>query len=272
MKIASITIARNEEKYLPSTINSLCSQTLPLDLIIVVNDGSTDNTGKIARQLGCIVIDLPFHEKSYTGTPELAKIINVGLDHIKKTKVPFDFVLIVGADHALPENYLKEITQRMISNPKLVVASGRIKGEPYRETSPRGSGRVVQIEFWKKVNDLRYPVEWGWESWLSFKAMQMGYETRCFRDVLSRVQRPTGLGKTGMWGKGMWALGYDWKYVLGRCFLTFFKSPKAGLSMFWGWARHENAKHLDVADWVNQMQKKRFWESGWQIIKRGGRR
>ena len=180
MKIASLTVARNEEKYLPSTINSLRNQTFPPDLIVVVNDGSIDNTGKIARQLGSVVIDLPFHEKSYAGTPELAKIINVGLDHIKKTQIPFDFVLIVGADHALPDNYLKEITHRMISNPKLVIASGRIEGEPYRETTPRGSGRVVQFEFWKKVNDLQYPAEWGWESWLCFKAMQMGYENKCF--------------------------------------------------------------------------------------------
>jgi len=73
-------------------------------------------------------------------------------------------------------------------------------------------------------------------------------------------------------GKAMYALGYDWKYALGRCVLTFFKSPKAGWSMFWGWLLHKNVKRLDIADWINQLQKNLFWKRAQTIIKRGGRR
>ena len=57
-KYVIITPVRNEEKYIETTIKSIISQTIkPLEWVIV-NDGSTDNTGKIidsfARQLGWI--------------------------------------------------------------------------------------------------------------------------------------------------------------------------------------------------------------------------
>jgi hypothetical protein len=42
--------------------------------------------------------------------------------------------------------------------------------------------------------------------------------------------------------------------------------------MFLGWLLHKNVKRLDIADWVNQMQKKRFWKRVLEIIKRRGRR
>jgi len=119
---------------------------------------------------------------------------------------------------------------------------------------------------------MQYPITYAWESWLLFKAMQMGYETKCFREITTKIERPTSLGKTKSPGKAMYALGYDWKYVFGRCFLTFFKSPRAGFEMLWGWLRHKDVKRLDVANYVNEMQKKRFWVRVWNIIKRGGRR
>jgi len=269
MKVIAVVKARNERENISETILSLKRQTLPLEQIIVVNDGSTDGTGELARELGCIVVDLPYHKESYVGKPELAERINVGLK-LAGERDP-DYVLTLDADHPLPENYVERLVKRMEANAKLVVASGYIEGEPYVETHPRGSGRLVKASFWKQVNNMQYPVCWGWESWLCFKAMQLGYEARCFKDIRSRVKRPTKEGKTG-YGKAMYALGYDWKYALGRCFLTFLKSPKAGLKMFWEYIQHENVERLDIADWVNKMQKKRFWSRVWRIIKQGGRK
>ncbi len=54
---ASIIIpARNEEHNLPKLLRSLASQPLKLHEIIVVDDGSTDRTAELARQLGAKVI------------------------------------------------------------------------------------------------------------------------------------------------------------------------------------------------------------------------
>jgi hypothetical protein len=180
--------------------------------------------------------------------------------------------MICDSDHILPQDYVEIIINRMEQNPKVVVASGRIKGEPYVEIHPRGTGRIVNANFWRKVNGLKYPEEWGWETWICLKAMQLGNEVICFYDVVSTVIRPTQLGKAELWGKAMYALGYDWKYALGRCFLTFLKSPTAGWNMLIGWLSHKNVKRLEIAKWVSQMQKERFFKRLWYVIKKFGRK
>lgn len=268
LKISAVMCARNEEENIKKTLECLKAQTIRPQQVIVVNDGSTDKTGEIAKEIGCEVVNLPFHEETYVGRPELAEVINQGLKRVNEC----DYVLIVGADQILPRDYIEKVLAKMKENPKLVVASGRVKDEPYSENAPRGGGRIVNFNFWKEVNNLQYPVEWGWEAWLLYKAMQLGYEVRCFQDIVTEIQRPTRLGKMRLWGKAMYALGYDWKYALGRCALTFFKSPKAGVNMFLGWLLHKNIRRLDIADWVNQLQKNLFWKRVRTIIKRGGRK
>lgn len=273
MKYAVVIPARNEEKHIEKTLSALRKQTVPPGQIILVDDGSNDRTGQIASKYADVVVRLPDRGYSVVGTPQLSKVINQGLKRVEKD---VDYVLICGADNILPEDFFEAMLSKMEANPKLVMASGIGKREPYAEYSPRGGSRVVDAKFWREVSDLQYPVLWGWEDWLLFKALQLGYETRRFRDVVTQPQRPmltyARAWKARLWGKAMYALGYDWKYALGRCVLTFLKSPKVGLNMFLGWLLHEDVGRLDIADWVNQMQKNMFWKRVCEIIRRGGRR
>ena len=54
--VSVIIPARNEAHNLPTLLRSLASQPLKLHEIIVVDDGSTDHTAELARQLGANVI------------------------------------------------------------------------------------------------------------------------------------------------------------------------------------------------------------------------
>ncbi len=56
------------------------------------------------------------------------------------------YVLLLGADHKLPPNYIKELVKRMEKNPRLVIAGGIIRGKPAMETLIRGSGRLVKAD------------------------------------------------------------------------------------------------------------------------------
>ncbi len=267
-RICCLIVARSEEEHIFNVVSALNNQTFPLERIILVDDGSTDETASIAKKLGCDVIYLPPHEESLIGKPELAERWNSGL--ISVVRYSPDYVLLLGGDHVLPNNYVGDLLHKMPE--EVVVASGRILGEPYTETAPRGSGRLVNAEFWMGVNKMQYPVSYGWESWLLFKAMQLGYETRCFWEITSKLERPTNIKKSTSPGKGMYALGYDWKNVVGRSLLTFLKSPGAGMQMFWGWLTHSGVERLDVAGYVGSIQSYRFWGRVWRIIKRGGRK
>ncbi len=60
MKILAIIPAYNEDKSIGDVVASI-RENAPFTDILVVNDGSRDNTGKKARYAGALVVDLPFN-------------------------------------------------------------------------------------------------------------------------------------------------------------------------------------------------------------------
>ena len=52
IRISAVIPAYNCEKYIGRAIQSVLSQTRPVDEIIVVDDGSTDTTAEIVRSFG----------------------------------------------------------------------------------------------------------------------------------------------------------------------------------------------------------------------------
>lgn len=61
--ISIVIPARNEEKNLPTLLNSIKEQTVQAHEVIVVDDGSTDKTVEIAKYFGAKVVSLQKNEK-----------------------------------------------------------------------------------------------------------------------------------------------------------------------------------------------------------------
>jgi glycosyltransferase involved in cell wall biosynthesis len=59
-RILVIVPAYNEERNIKSTINEIFSEQLPVS-VAVINDGSRDDTSRLAKECGVDVIDLPFN-------------------------------------------------------------------------------------------------------------------------------------------------------------------------------------------------------------------
>jgi glycosyltransferase involved in cell wall biosynthesis len=253
--------ARNEQKRIKNTLISLKEQTLKPTEIIVVNDGSTDETAIISRTYADVVINFPYHAESYAGRPELAKVLNEGL---KRVPDDCNYVLIIGADHSLHEKYVEEVISRMIKE-DVKIASGYIKGEPYHPEMPRGSGRIYNFEFFKKIGF--FPVNWGWEAYVLFKAMQMGCKVKCYRDVDAGEVRPTNMSKKKLYyyGKAMRALGYDFRYALGRVVIS------KRWDMLKGYLSKDTPIYEDVADFVKKWHRRIFWSRVKRIIFHKGR-
>ena len=245
MKVSVVIPARNESRFLEDTLKAINTSAD----IIVVDDGSTDNTSEIAKKYTKNVIKLADRGYSVVGRPLLASVINKGLELCKDS----DYVCKLDAEHVLPPNYLSDVIERM-KRDSVVIASGVIRGEFQSEDFPWGSGRVVDGNFWRQIG-LRYPEKMGWEDWLVYKALQLGKKVRSYPDIVSSTQRPMSFkGK----GEIMYALGYYWPYALGRCIRVFLHSPGSGMDMFRGFVLHSGVERLDVAPWVNNYQRKKL--------------
>ncbi|MDA4127206.1 MAG: glycosyltransferase family 2 protein [Thaumarchaeota archaeon] len=263
MKDLGVVVAvRNEEKSIGRVLHALDEQSLRPVELVVVNDGSTDQTLAVLKMnseevhFKTTVVTLPFHSKSLVGRPELARVFNSGLTVLRERSPPLDYVMILGGDHVLPPYYVERIIERMEEDERLAVASGWITNEPFWENAPRGSSMVVRAEFWERAGKMLYPVTYGWESWVYLKAMQMGYHTRSFKDIPTSISRRTNLTKGVLYGRAMYALGYDWIYAVGRSFLVARKSPRASVQMLAGYLDHRGVTRLDVSSYLGAEQRR----------------
>ena len=251
-KVSCVIVARNEEDHIGNTIKSILNQTIDIK-IVLVDDGSTDRTPEISKALGVDTLSLPPHRKSYIGNPAIAIRFNIGLDYVRRYSP--DFVLIMGGDHELPPDYTESIINKMGKD--IGIASGLIQGQP--AGTPRGSGRVVNVEFWEKVNRMNYPISLGWESWLVAKASMEGYKVKHFNDVVSFSRKGRkNARKMYRRGRGMYALGYLPIYVISRAWgvMTKFKRPFSGLAMIFGFFFHGRVRKLDTFDFIRARQRK----------------
>jgi glycosyltransferase involved in cell wall biosynthesis len=254
-RVAVVIPAKNEEKNLEKTLDSLNTQTLKPEFIVLVDDGSKDRTADVAMSHGVSVLRRPDRGFRATGSPLLAEVINYGLMEIQKRE-PWDYVMVLGADHILTKNYIDEIVRRMRRDPEVVIASGIIVSEDKFNRYPRGSGRVVKYSFWTEIG-FRYPIYYGWEAYILYKALQKGYKLAVYKDLRTYVQRKTGrFTKYLEYGRGMQALGYDQLYALGKAIFSSLeqKDIKVFVKLMAGYSSLM-IHHYDVAPFVRKMQR-----------------
>ncbi|MGD0177122.1 MAG: glycosyltransferase family A protein [Candidatus Bathyarchaeia archaeon] len=214
--------ARNASEHLPRTLTSLLSQSLRPERIIVVDDGSTDQTPDLLKT----------YEQQHEGTIKILTLPDRGFDirrvpsningawkDAEDSGLKSDFFMISGDDCCYAPNYTEFLVSRMRADHTIVVASGRPSSSREgfsREHSPSGSGRMVDSRFWREVGS-EYPVRAGWETWLLYAASQKGLKVRLFDDVVFDHLQPRGTRhQFAYWGAAMQTLGYHPLYALGR--------------------------------------------------------
>ncbi len=259
-KVVAVIPARNEEAYLPKTLEALQKQSHKLTSIIVVNDGSTDQTKDVALTFPKVhVVDRPNRGYTAVGKAILAETFNAGFREASKQVPDYDYILVVGADTVLPNNYVNRLLEEFSQNHLLVMASGIIENESYRpgaKPEVRGTGRMIARPFWEKIGGS-YPVKVGWETYPVFKAREMGYQVYALAELKMELQRPTGK-KTDYtaYGEAMRALGYYWPLAVGRAFRK--KHPKLIIQMLKGYFRGKERYEKDLRNFVKLSQKRRM--------------
>ena len=111
MPVSIIIPAYNAAKTITDTLNSVLAQTYPKWEAVVVDDGSTDETGKIVR--GFVRRDARFRlVKKRNGGEAAAR--NSGI-----AKARHDWLLFLDSDDWISPVYLERMTHELVSDPAL---------------------------------------------------------------------------------------------------------------------------------------------------------
>jgi hypothetical protein len=223
---------------LDSALRSIADQTLPPKFIVVVDDGSTDETPAIVQRYETVsVVRTESRTRDIRRAPRL---INMAHERAQLLGIQ-EYCMITGDDCIFPSNYVETILKVMDSNPTLVVASGDwgLEPPPDMVKAPQGAGRVVRESFMNLIGG-RYPERYGWESWILYKALQMNYQIQNLTELRFVHARSYARKQTFNWGRGMWTLGYDPLFVFARIAknLLFAHEPlgiSANLAMLAGY-------------------------------------
>jgi glycosyltransferase involved in cell wall biosynthesis len=167
----------NVAQYLSVCVKSALLQTHPNVRIILVDDGSTDNSGQIAKAFADRFENVELVTQKNAG---LAAARNTGVDAIKKT----DYLLFLDSDDVLPlktvENYLKAVGSLnvVVGKPTrlkgfaLYKRSREVFNRPVAKTTLASRvdflsdvtawNKLLRFDFWKS-GGYRFPVGYLYE-------------------------------------------------------------------------------------------------------------
>ncbi len=220
----AIVTCRNSENEIEYAINSLLKQTIEPRYVIVVDDGSTDNTNNILKGLkrkndNIHVItnpdlgyDIGRVVVNWNNAINLAKDLN-----LEDT----DYHMISTDDTHYEEYYAEKIMHRMDTDGLIAISSGNYDDNSYK--TPHGAGRFVRNSFFKKVLGC-YPEKMGYESVILQMSLYHGFKNVVINEARFSHTRQLGANHHFYeFGASMRTLGYHPLFVLGRfmqCFLT----------------------------------------------------
>jgi Glycosyltransferases involved in cell wall biogenesis len=113
MKISAVIPAYNSAKFISAAVDSIHAQTTPIDEIIIIDDGSTDNTEQIVATLPGNII---YHKQVNQG-PSAAR--NKGIEIASG-----DWIAFLDADDQWTAEKISRQLQTLATNPSLHLIAG----------------------------------------------------------------------------------------------------------------------------------------------------
>jgi len=132
--------AYNEEENIAKVLKDIKESNPDVD-ILVVNDGSTDNTSKIAKQMGVMVLDIPFN-MGYGGA------IQTGFRFAEENG--YDFVITMDGDDQHDPYSVKNLIESMEQEGADVVIGSRFIEGTYK----MGIAKKIGVWLFSKIARL----------------------------------------------------------------------------------------------------------------------
>jgi poly-beta-1,6-N-acetyl-D-glucosamine synthase len=237
-KYVIITPVRDEEAYINHTIESVIAQTIQPAEWVIVDDGSTDNTGKIIDEYSSKFSWLRTIHRPNRGFRQagggVVQAFYSGYNALQTDD--WDFVVKLDGDLTFSPDYFQRCFEHFANEPRLGIGGGEIYhsvgGELKLESGPRfhvrGATKIYRRACWEAIGGLLTAA--GWDTVDEVKANMLGWSTRSFSELCLTHHRFTGsadglLHDRIKYGSVCFICGYHPLFVLARCFYRLFRKP-----------------------------------------------
>lgn len=249
-----ITPVRNEEAHFPHTIASMVGQTLRPARWIIVDDGSSDQTGKLAdaaaRQHDWIRV---VHRADRGHRKPGFGVVEAFYDGLASLDMDdWHYLAKLDGDLCFDAEYFQHCIGHFERDPRLGIGGGLVCLTEDGQLTPeggkdpvfhvRGATKTYRRACWEQIGGLlRAP---GWDTIDELKANMLGWQTRTFRDL--RVCQLKGTGSAdGAWrnwtknGLANYISGYHPLFMLAKCARRLFERPYGlvPLALWWGYCK-----------------------------------
>ncbi len=237
LKFVIIIPAYNEAEFMGKCLDSLLNQSLKPEKIIVVDDGSTDQTPKIIQQYANdYEIIQAISSKNKTEHQPGAKVIQAfkkGLNLIELED--YNIICKFDADLEFPKNYLEKINHHFLSNPKTGLCGGVcsvLKNKVWQIESlnnadhVRGALKAYRVEAFKSISGLSSQM--GWDTADEFKLRFKHWQVKVDQSLLVKHYKPTATSYQDDYFKKQGEVFYALRYGLILTFIAALKIASTG--------------------------------------------
>jgi len=279
-----VTPARDEERTIALTIESMLRQTVRPLRWVIVNDGSTDRTRALIEPHLAANPWIELMDRSNRGFRALGGGVIDAFDEgfARVCDLPWDFVVKLDADLSFDADYFENLLGRFDTDPELGMASGktfllqdgRKSIEWCHDDHVRGPAKMYRRACFEQIGGLE--ARRGWDMIDETRAQMRGWTTRSFLEYELIHHRPIDARQSNVlksrfdMGALYWFLGYHWLYQAvrsARSAVQDFPLVVGGIALFAGyvWAAVSRRERYD-ADYVAFVQKSQLARFNWRHL------
>ena len=286
IKYVIITPVRDEGKYIKFTLNSVIAQTVKPIEWVIVDDGSTDNTGEIIDEYGKQYPWIRVIHRQNRGYRKAGGgVIEAFEDgYVFLNTTDWDFIVKLDGDLTFDQDYFERCLDQFKQNPKLGICGGAIyniiNGRLELEKSPqfhvRGATKIYERDCWIALGGLiKAP---GWDTLDEVKANMLGWQTKSYDDLKIIHHRHTGAAD-GTWrnfvknGRANYISGYHPLFMFTKSIKRIIEKPYliGSLGLLYGFISGylKNISQVDDKALINYVRRQQinrllFKESIWK--------
>jgi biofilm PGA synthesis N-glycosyltransferase PgaC len=230
-RLLIISPVRNEAAYLQRTIASVAAQTVVPAVWLIVDDGSTDDTPKIAQAAAARHAWIRLYRRPDRGVRKVGAGVVEAFDDGLRQFDPrnYDYVCKLDADLEFEPVYFERLFEKFEADPCLGTASGkawirldggRLIPERSGDEFSAGQAKLYRVACFRQIGGFVRAVMW--DGIDCHRCRMLGWSARSFRDPELRFihLRPMGSSFKSIyhgrlrWGYGQYFMGTHPLYAL----------------------------------------------------------